>query len=81
MHIHLAFRFSKGRTEEMGTCQNPYCVYVYTHLVCTVYICVPRASLNGWSLFILTLFLGPAVTTITNALRQTAQGERSPRPT
>lgn len=26
MHIHLAFRFSKGRTEEMGTCQVPYSV-------------------------------------------------------
>lgn len=24
MHIHLAFRFSKGRTEEMGTCQAPH---------------------------------------------------------
>lgn len=26
MHIHLTFRFSKGRTEEMGTCQAPYSV-------------------------------------------------------
>lgn len=40
MHIHLAFRFSKGRTEEMGTCQAPHyggaAAWLHVHVtVCT----------------------------------------------
>lgn len=56
MHIHLAFRFSKGRTEEMGTCQLPYCVCVCvcmcacvcgcTSLCVCTYVCVRRPFLN-----------------------------------
>lgn len=46
MHIHLAFRFSKGRTEEMGTC-HVLCVCVCLSLCICTHVCVRRSSLNG----------------------------------
>lgn len=42
MHIHLAFRFSKGRTEEMGTCLPPHCggAAAWLHVHVTVRTCL-----------------------------------------
>lgn len=44
MHIHLAFRFSKGRTEGMGTCQAPHygCVALWLHVHVWMRTCLWR---------------------------------------